>query len=293
MLVLLLAGTALAAPSRSTTRPYPGVTYTHEIRENPPLHLHIVTIDLANPRIHLRVRPAGPAPKAGAPWTTTLLTPSVVAERDGLDVAVNGDFFVSKERIPILGREVPYFPYNPAHPCGLAITDGKIWNPAVNGWYALLLDDHNRLSIEQVNLAPAHIVQAVGGQDRIVHLGKNTAKDDPKPAPRTAVGFDRNRTKLVLLVVDGRRESYSVGLGTAALGDEMIRLGCDEAMNLDGGGSSTLVIRDPVTQKPQVMNHPSDGHDLRIPLSVERPVAMVLGFTIDKPTTQPSSRPAR
>jgi exopolysaccharide biosynthesis protein len=52
----------------------------------------------------------------------------------------------------------------------------------------------------------------------------------------------------------------------------MLKLGCTSALNLDGGGSSVLAIRDSKTGKIQIMNHPSGGE--------ERPVANVLGVSI-------------
>jgi exopolysaccharide biosynthesis protein len=95
------------------------------------------------------------------------------------------------------------------------------------------------------------------------------------------VGVDAANTRLIIVVVDGRRPAYSAGLTLGQLADEMIHLGCAEAINLDGGGSSTLVMRDVKSGKFSVVNRPSDGHDLRIPLSIERPVASALGAVIE------------
>ena len=72
----------------------------------------------------------------------------------------------------------------------------------------------------------------------------------------------------------------TLGMSEEELADEMIRLGCTDALNLDGGGSSTLVMRDETDGRRRVMNRPSDGHDLPIPLSIERPVACVLGVQV-------------
>jgi exopolysaccharide biosynthesis protein len=52
----------------------------------------------------------------------------------------------------------------------------------------------------------------------------------------------------------------------------MIKYGADRAINLDGGGSSVLAIRDPKTRKMQIVNHPSDGR--------ERSVANVVGVKV-------------
>lgn len=75
--------------------------------------------------------------------------------------------------------------------------------------------------------------------------------------PRSAVGF--NRTHIFLVEVDGRQRRLSVGMTLEELGAYMAKIGCDEAINLDGGGSATFWHRG------RVVNSPADGG--------ERPVA--------------------
>jgi exopolysaccharide biosynthesis protein len=74
--------------------------------------------------------------------------------------------------------------------------------------------------------------------------------------PRSAVGW--NREHLFLVTVDGRQRG-SIGMTLEELASYLIKLGCDEAMNLDGGGSATLWCQG------QLRNQPCDGR--------ERPVA--------------------
>ena len=71
--------------------------------------------------------------------------------------------------------------------------------------------------------------------------------------PRTAAGLSRDRKTLYLAVVDGRW-SASVGMTCAELGALMVGLGAYDAINLDGGGSSTMWLKG-----KGVVNHPSDG----------------------------------
>ncbi|WP_396451775.1 phosphodiester glycosidase family protein, partial [Actinomadura sp.] len=78
------------------------------------------------------------------------------------------------------------------------------------------------------------------------------------PAPRTAAGVSRGGRHLFLVVVDGRSER-SGGLTLAELADLLDELGADDAVNLDGGGSSTLVTRDPGAASVTVRNTPADG----------------------------------
>jgi hypothetical protein len=71
--------------------------------------------------------------------------------------------------------------------------------------------------------------------------------------PRTAIGLLPNRTAL-LITVDGRHEGKAEGMTLEELAGFMKKLGCVEALNLDGGGSTTMWLRD-----KGVINHPTDN----------------------------------
>ena len=73
-------------------------------------------------------------------------------------------------------------------------------------------------------------------------------------APRTAVGILRDGSYM-LVTIDGHRPGYSVGATLTELGNTMKGLGVVEAMNLDGGGSTTMWV------KGRVANRPSDGFE--------------------------------
>ncbi|CNE53098.1 Exopolysaccharide biosynthesis protein related to N-acetylglucosamine-1-phosphodiester alpha-N-acetylglucosaminidase [Mycobacterium tuberculosis] len=95
------------------------------------------------------------------------------------------------------------------------------------------------------------------------------------PAPRTAAGVSRDGSRFYLLVADGRSER-SGGLTVAELASLLDEVGADDAVNLDGGGSSTLVARPPGAPSVTVRNAPSDG--------TERAVANGIGvFTPAQP----------
>ncbi|MEV4670612.1 phosphodiester glycosidase family protein [Actinomadura sp. NPDC049382] len=78
------------------------------------------------------------------------------------------------------------------------------------------------------------------------------------PAPRTAAGVSRDGRRLYLVVADGRSER-SGGLTVAELASLLDKVGADDAVNLDGGGSSTFVSRVPGAASVTVRNSPSDG----------------------------------
>ncbi|MBC7898175.1 MAG: phosphodiester glycosidase family protein, partial [Cytophagaceae bacterium] len=102
----------------------------------------------------------------------------------------------------------------------------------------------------------------VGGWPRVVQSGRNVGgiadslegtfpRFGENRHPRSALAIARDSTTLLMVVVDGRRP-WSVGMSLRELGDALLALGAWDAMNLDGGGSSTLWIRG------RVVNYPSD-----------------------------------
>lgn len=97
---------------------------------------------------------------------------------------------------------------------------------------------------------------AISGNQFLIDDGVVRVDDDKVMEPRTAVGIDRDTHEVLLMVVDGR-QSFSRGMTMVELADLMGDLGADEALNLDGGGSSTLVARGPAGLG--VVNSPSDG----------------------------------
>ncbi|MEU4820761.1 phosphodiester glycosidase family protein [Actinomadura sp. NPDC023710] len=80
------------------------------------------------------------------------------------------------------------------------------------------------------------------------------------PAPRTAAGVSRDGRRFYLVVVDGRSEQ-SGGVTVAELASLLDKAGADDAVNLDGGGSSTFVARSPGEPSVTVRNAPSDGSE--------------------------------
>lgn len=285
VLSLAIPACRAAGPTSATSQPFDGITYTHEARANPPLHLHIVTVDLTRPDVELHVSPAGADPDCEGPWQTTLMPVSEIAKRDDLVVAVNGDFFMTK-----IGRsdgaiKVPYLVGEPARLCGIAMTDGAVWSER-RGEPSLTVDDKGKVTINVLIRPSPNARQIISGSAMLVVGGKRVIDGDDK-APRTAAGIDADGKRLVLVVVDGRRPDYSAGLTMGELADEMIRMGCRWAINLDGGGSSTLVMRDEKAKEWHALNRPSDGHQVMDALSVERPVASAFGVRIKRPATQP------
>lgn len=121
-------------------------------------------------------------------------------------------------------------------------------------------------------LAPAATaipyVFAVGGFPVLRDGAPLPGLDTKASATRTAAGSGDGGRTLYLLALDGSAES-NAGLTIAELAGLLRQMGADDAVNLDGGGSTTLVARDPGAAAVTVRNHPSGG--------AERPVANAIG----------------
>lgn len=108
---------------------------------------------------------------------------------------------------------------------------------------------------------------AITGSRRLVIDGIVPEADDRVEQPRTAVGVDHDTGRVLLLVVDGRTKA-SRGLTMFELANLMADLGADDALNLDGGGSSTMVARGGKGRN-RVVNTPSDGFLRRVSNALE------------------------
>jgi exopolysaccharide biosynthesis protein len=80
----------------------------------------------------------------------------------------------------------------------------------------------------------------------------------PGSHPRSALGIDIHGNTLTLVTVDGRQKG-SIGMSLTELSYLMLELGCFNALNLDGGGSTSMAVKNNHTQKTEIVNSPSDG----------------------------------
>lgn len=105
--------------------------------------------------------------------------------------------------------------------------------------------------------------------------------------PRTAIGLTACRTEIILMVVDGR--SHSVGVSHSQLAHLMLEAGAYNAMHLDGGGSTQMMVQRPGESSLSIVNHPSGGFERRIinALGVYTlaPVGPLHSLVIDLPDT--------
>ena len=114
-----------------------------------------------------------------------------------------------------------------------------------------------------LNMTPdiSNLKMALGGGAVLVENGaipSGFSHDIPGSHPRTAVGFSADKKTMFLVVVDGR-QAESRGMTQKEMAELMVKLGASFALNLDGGGSSTMVVRPLGEKQPRVINSVSEG----------------------------------
>ncbi len=248
---------------------FEGVMYSREIFMSPrPNVVHIVMIDVTTPGIRFLVTPST-LTEGKLPAKTT----SQFLQESGVQVAINGSFFS-----PFRDTFFQYYPHagDPVSVYGLTISQGQQYSRPESGYHPLLISQTNQLAIAS---PLEHVYNALSGYDIFVKEGKVQEIVDQRyhpnePSPRTAIAIDQSGQRMILLIVDGRQPNYSEGMTLAELGEIAIDYGAYTALNLDGGGSSTLVVEG-APGKALVLNSPIHR---RIPPGRQRPVANHLGI---------------
>lgn len=259
-----LVGLRASRPERTNVSVdlFQGITYTRQIRARPrPLIVHTVTVDLTAPDVGFLVTPHDAAGAIGAQPTSAFL------RQHDLQIAVNGSYFE-----PFWVRSPwDYYPRrgDPVELRGLAMANGLPYSEPEEGWPMLCVGG-DRVSIDRAD-CPPETTQALAGNRLLVENGRSVRHGNGKIHPRTAVAASADGDTLWLLVVDGRQPRYSEGVTLAELAELLLELGADVALNLDGGGSSTLVAAGPTG--PHLLNAPIHTD---IPMR-QRPVANHLG----------------
>lgn len=101
---------------------------------------------------------------------------------------------------------------------------------------------------------------AIGGGSIILKNGELslTNINNKGNEPRTGIGINKDNTELILVTIDGRDSSFK-GVSQEMFGAILRELGAYNALNLDGGGSTTMAIKPVDEEKATVVNKPSDG----------------------------------
>lgn len=221
---LSLAFAASPAAARDLwTAPFSGVR--HLRRVEPGVDLHVVLVDLENPEVSVvATRPED-----------RFITTTAFARRYDAQVALNANF------------------YNQGS-CGVAMGDGRLFERAYEDGCgaSMAFGRANEAAVFDSTGAPrgpvpyAWVTEVFSGKPWLIRGGRaltNWSRPQHvyRPNPRTAAGLTRDRHTLVLLAADGRRRDAE-GITGFQMVEVLREFGAYDAVNLDGGGSTTLVL---------------------------------------------------
>ena len=156
-----------------------------------------------------------------------------------------------------------FFNMSTGEPNGALVMNGVKYHDTTPGWgyFAVYKDGHVDIDNGATPLGD-DVLEATSGRELLVWDGNLMVSpdNDPDRLPRAAIGIT-GEGKVIVYVNDGRQAPVSVGMSVRELAEVMQGLGCVRALNLDGGGSATLMTEREGTGNLSIKNSPSDGFE--------------------------------
>jgi hypothetical protein len=188
--------------------------------------VNCLRIDLNNPYLEFYA-----TPHSGSLETITQRTSDFLTS-NGLQVAINAHFFGP------MGSSIE------TNLDGAAVSQGNVVSPSASSCYELLISPDNHAWIDTTPSNSFNGVwTAVAGNAMVVSHGE-VHQGPGSAAPRTAVGISQDDRYLYMMTIDGRQSGVSDGADYKETGEWLMRFGAYLGVNLDGGGSSTMVMDD-------------------------------------------------
>lgn len=232
-----------------------------------PVVFHFLRVDVRSPG-HEVFTVIGDDPDGEGPAEARLESPLALAARLNALAAVNANAFRHLPDASQTERARGWFEGKLVDIAGLAVMDSQVRSQPdgslASFWIAA---DGSPQTAD-----PAELTQVRQGVsawiDRLLHDGGVVARPDPQVHPRTLVGVDSERRFVLMVVADGRQKGYSEGISLSEAAQVMKQHGCRDAVNLDGGGSSIMLVRDSQADGTamRIVNRPSGGRPRPIPV---------------------------
>lgn len=209
----------------------------------------VMRIDLNAPGIGFYTTPHS------GPLETMSQTTSQFLQANGTQVAINAAFF-SPCGCSTTSSDAKNL-------SGLAISNGVQVSAGEAGFASLLLTQDNLASLVDgsANMATNGVWTAISGGGFVLKDGANVVSgslpgDPLNPNPRSVLGLSQDGSAMYIVAIDGRRPGWSAGVTQSEEAAFLFALGAYNAINLDGGGSSALVVEGS-DGLPQELNRPS------------------------------------
>ncbi len=213
----------------------------------------ILKIDLKNPELSLKV---------GTAYNSTAYSKQTVADMakyadaasNRVIAGINADFYNTGTLVPI------GILYKNGVGIKTSFSDNTGRTDQGLSFFGILKNGRAVIGNNTTDYAAlsSELRDATGGGVFLVKDSKEVSTAFATVEPRTAIGVTENQ-EVYFVVVDGRNFYYSNGINYEQLSKLMVSLKVKDAINLDGGGSSTFMIKNPLAPVWQIRNMPSDG----------------------------------
>ena len=225
---------------------FPGIKHAFLDTKQPrPLIINVIRVDLS--RKDLRFMTVKRDPDWGKPMPDYPSLPIRTRRRtvrkfmqDARDRGI--DMLVAVNAAPWSPWKPPYT-HSYAAKLGLLISNGEVVDEA-NGRPVFLITKKGEFHIRKIakNEDVSESQLSVPGFAIILENGKSRGGN--WLAPRTAYGLSAQNRYMIIMTIDGRMKGISEGVTTRELGEWMRNFGAEKAINMDGGGSTTLMVSD-------------------------------------------------
>jgi hypothetical protein len=266
LLALLIASPALAV-THQTAQPFVGVThhrFVQSITDAPaapflrPVVVDVLEIDVRAEGVAFLMQPGN----GDAPGEITRITTRAFVDDVKAQIGINVGFYDTAAKYGGMDTDLMH----------LAASKGDVYSAARGGEATFNITEKNIPEILEAGPANAatlvggkKVFNAAGGNQRILKNGEVSAPRDANYTkalnPHTALGVSRDKRRVFLATVDGRQKGYAEGMRTDEFAVVLQQLGAWDAVNLDGGGSTTMVMDDTHdgVQNARLVNSPSDN----------------------------------
>lgn len=219
-------------------------------KQGNPIALYILQVDLTKPNLSIEV---GTPNNQNTANSTQRLTAMIAAKN-----------LATTEKTVLAGTNGDYFDFATGIPLGPVHKNNIQIKTAMSSGYKFFgfLDNGNYMigNNEDYLTYQNRLQEVIGGRHLLLDKGNVVPQTDISIAPRTSVGLI-NFKKVVMMVVDGRQPIHSVGFSLEQSAMVLKAMGVKDAVNLDGGGSSTLIIKNKTDKNYQIKNKLSEGSE--------------------------------
>lgn len=211
------------------------------------MHAFILKVDMNNPKVKL---------KASLPYGLSAF---------GMQTVPDMAKYIEAPGFKVMaGLNADFFNTSTGEPRGIAVINGKVlkttwFNDRSQTFLGVMNDGKPYIGDREDFIAvQSQLKDALGGGPMLVKDNNILTQTDLSIEPRTGIGLNEDNI-MYFIVVDGRSFYYSNGITITDLGIMLKACGSTKAINVDGGGSSTFMIRHPLADIWQVRNRPTDG----------------------------------